>query len=236
MHLPVTLQQRIVSFFGSLPNLHDTDSQRAFIYSAGLDRQLQNQISIGKPLAQFALLLVATLVDYGKLVDGRDSLITVLETAKHSVGKDKQHECDILIGECRIFQNQHVAIKSALDLRSKSLRVRREDALNVFRLNAHMHPIEYIKNDFEDMGVVVLDHVTGLLWQKGGAVQTSIYEESQAYIEKLNCEFFGGYTGWRLPTIHELLSLTEPTIQPNGLYIDAIFDNVQQQCWSSDYN
>ena len=42
MELPMKLYNEIVDFLKLLPNVHDSDSQRALIYQAGLDIQLQD--------------------------------------------------------------------------------------------------------------------------------------------------------------------------------------------------
>ncbi len=99
--LPVTLQNKIIEFLASVPGIHDSSAQQAFIYSAGLDTQLQRQISFGGAPAQFFKLLVQIAWDYGKLRDGRDALEAVLETTKGSVGGDRRRYCDSLIEKLR---------------------------------------------------------------------------------------------------------------------------------------
>lgn len=99
MQLPVELQNKIINFLVSLPNIHDGDTQRALIYQAGIDSQLQAQISFGKPPAQFVPSLVSLLLSYGKGEDGRYVLETVLEAAKYYVGYDRKLYCDRLLEE-----------------------------------------------------------------------------------------------------------------------------------------
>jgi hypothetical protein len=101
MNISITLQKKIIDFLLSLPTMHDSESQRAFIYHAGLDPQLQAQIPLGKPLAQFVPLFVASLVDYGTLKDGRHAIAAVLETTKKYVGQDHHIHCDALLKELR---------------------------------------------------------------------------------------------------------------------------------------
>lgn len=108
MKLPIKLQEKIVDFLISLPNIYDSESQRAFVYRIGLDQQLQDQILFGKPPAQFVPLLVSTCLDYGKLDDGRHAIIAVLESTKRYVGQDKKICADILIKELRKCQPKHV--------------------------------------------------------------------------------------------------------------------------------
>ncbi|MCP4403903.1 MAG: hypothetical protein GY801_42180 [bacterium] len=102
MTLSADLNKKIVEFLTSIPNSYDSNAQRALMLNAGLDPQLQNQIHFGGPPAQFFQLLLATLVSYGRLQDGRDALEAVLETAKSSVGRDKQDDCDRLLREWRM--------------------------------------------------------------------------------------------------------------------------------------
>ncbi len=103
MELPVKLQNKIVDFLTSLPNIHDHSSQRALIQSAGLDAQLQRKIDFNGPSEQFFQLLIPTLGNYGKLADARDPLEAVLEAAKANIGKERQTECAQLIEALRTF-------------------------------------------------------------------------------------------------------------------------------------
>lgn len=107
MKLPATLHRKIIDFLQSLPTIHNADSRRAFIYHASLDSQLQDQIFFDKPAAQFVLLLVTELMNYGALQDGRNALEAILETAKYYVGQEKKEHCDRLIKEVHIFYSNH---------------------------------------------------------------------------------------------------------------------------------
>jgi uncharacterized caspase-like protein len=58
-------------------------------------------------------------------------------------------------------------------------------------------------------GLVVLDHATGLMWQRGGSgrpVQGGFQGAAQ-YVRDLNDKNFGGFTDWRVPTLEEAMSL-----------------------------
>jgi len=89
-------------------------------------------------------------------------------------------------------------------------------------------------NDFVDNGDgTVTDRVTGLMWQKGGSPEGMTWADSKEYINKLNSGQFGGYSDWRLPTIEELASLIK-SMRAKGLYIDPIFSERQEFCWSAD--
>jgi hypothetical protein len=119
-------------------------------------------------------------------------------------------------------------------LRSKPLTVSEEEFKEVFKLDENRQPREYIQNDYENLGDVIIDHATGLMWQKSGSDEQLTYQQAQAYVEKLNRERFAGYDDWRLPTVDELISLLEPEKQLNDLYINPIFDATQRFCWSVD--
>lgn len=97
--LPASLNARVIALLTSLPMLADEQGQRAFMYAAGLDAALQAQIRFGLPLAEFVPLLVATVVSYGNLQDGRYAMQAVLETAKQYIGRDRQAVCESLIQE-----------------------------------------------------------------------------------------------------------------------------------------
>lgn len=99
MKLPAILQNKIIDFLKSLSTLHDSESQRAFIYHAGLDPQLQQQIPFGKPPAQFVPFLISILLDYERLDDGRYALEAILHVAKDYIGQDRKKYCDDLIQE-----------------------------------------------------------------------------------------------------------------------------------------
>jgi len=99
LQLPSRLHKKIVGFLSSLPSVHDNDERKAFLYSAGLDAQLQNQLNFALPPIQFFQLLVPILSKYGTLADGRNALKAVLQSAKSFVGQQKQEYCDILIQE-----------------------------------------------------------------------------------------------------------------------------------------
>ncbi len=125
-------------------------------------------------------------------------------------------------------------IRPPIRLRSEPLMVATDEFRDVFTLDNNRQPREYIRNDFEEQGAVVVDQVTGLIWQKSGSDDPLTYEHARAYIQQLHDERFADHDAWRLPTIEELMSLLEPERQTNGLYIKPIFDRRQPGCWSAD--
>ncbi len=105
MELSGTLQNKIIEFLKSLPNLDDKSGRQAFIYSTGLDSQLKDQISFDEPPAQFVPLLVSQLLKYGMLNNGRYALESVLQEAKNYIGQDKKEYCETLLQE--FFANRN---------------------------------------------------------------------------------------------------------------------------------
>ncbi len=101
--LPTNLQREIINFLKSLPTLYDGESQRAFLCQIGLEQQLQEQLSIGKPVGEFVPLLVSTLLKYGTHHDGQHVLEATLETAKNYVGQDRREECEQLLHALRVI-------------------------------------------------------------------------------------------------------------------------------------
>jgi hypothetical protein len=132
--------------------------------------------------------------------------------------------------------------RECIRLRSEPLIVSGEEAQKVFGVKIDKdsasfpvwRPREYTRNDFADRDELIIDHATGLIWQKSGLVERLTYQESLAYIAELNRQKFAGHEDWRLPTIPELMSLLEPEKQSNDLYINPIFDATQRWCWSAD--
>ncbi|PID58769.1 hypothetical protein CSB45_01865 [candidate division KSB3 bacterium] len=97
--LSYLLRKRIVDFLVSLPGINDTEKQQALLQRAGLDRNLVSQLRFNAASGQFFQLLVSTAWQYGRLEDGREALVAVLQAAKDSVGLDKQVDCERLIRE-----------------------------------------------------------------------------------------------------------------------------------------
>jgi len=143
------------------------------------------------------------------------------------VGDDIEHKpaCPQLLGAQRL-QLRSEKMTTTTDMEALSLNLRED--------GGYGYPIEYITNDFEDLGDVIIDHATGLMWQKSGSKERLTYAKAEEYIKKLNREKFGGYADWRLPTVEELLSLLEKERNSDGQYIDSMFDAQKPHVWSSD--
>lgn len=99
---------------------------------------------------------------------------------------------------------------------------------------------------FSDNGdQTITDHKTGLMWMKTDAFQLQghllNWNESLAFIEKLNKEGFASFTDWRAPTRKELITLYEVDKLNHStdmaIHIDPIFPkNGLASHWSSETN
>ena len=129
---------------------------------------------------------------------------------------------------------RQIEVTIRLPLRSEPATVSADEVRKVCGLDEKHRPLEYIQNDYEEQGEVVIDHATGLMWQKSGSKKELTYTATREYVDKLNRNKFAGYADWGLPTIPELMSLLEPEERNGYLYIAPIFDDKQRWCWSAD--
>ncbi|MDT8378839.1 MAG: DUF1566 domain-containing protein [Desulfotignum sp.] len=98
-----------------------------------------------------------------------------------------------------------------------------------------MQPRRYRPNDFmlHENGVVT-DRYTGRVWQQSGTGFPVTWYQAKDYVDQLNEHGFAGYTGWRLPTLHELLTLAVPPATGKHHCISPVFDMSQKWLWSAD--
>ena len=83
----------------------------------------------------------------------------------------------------------------------------------------------------------IIDHTTGLMWQRDGSSDDLNYEEAKEYIQGLNLNNYGGHKDWRLPTLEEAMSLMETEDKKDGLYIDPVFSQERSDVryiWTCD--
>jgi len=80
--------------------------------------------------------------------------------------------------------------------------------------------------------VVVLDHATGLMWQKEGSGALTLADADKD-IRRLNAERFAGFSDWRLPTLEEAMSLMEPQAH-DGSHIARVFTRGSNFIWTAD--
>jgi serine/threonine protein kinase/cold shock CspA family protein len=105
----------------------------------------------------------------------------------------------------------------------------------VFGTDDSGKPHYYLENQYIDNSDgTVTDYATGLMWQQSGSKNVMVYEDVGSYVRSLNITKPGGYRGWRLPTVEELVSLLDDDGQDYGFHIDNIFADTQMMCWSLD--
>jgi hypothetical protein len=109
----------------------------------------------------------------------------------------------------------------------------REKGLFDSRRNPAGHGISH-KYELQKNGRIVYDHASGLMWHQAGSRNDMNYQDAKDYISALNKERFAGYRDWRLPTLEEAISLTEPGQKNGDLYLDPIFDSRQRRVWTAD--
>lgn len=81
---------------------------------------------------------------------------------------------------------------------------------------------------------VVLDYATGLMWHPSGSPRYMKNNGVSGYLDRVNAEKYAGFSDWRLPTLAEAASLLEKTENRLGLYVDSMFDSLQQYIWTGD--
>ncbi|MBU0681926.1 MAG: protein kinase [Proteobacteria bacterium] len=117
-------------------------------------------------------------------------------------------------------------------LRKKPINIWGGKARSFMGLNDKSQPLTYMANCLEACGdAVVCDRATDLCWQQSGSKYPLTHRGAQHYIDQLNRERLGGFEGWRLPTVDELLSLLNDIMyQP----MDPLFDSSKMRLWSAD--
>jgi hypothetical protein len=83
----------------------------------------------------------------------------------------------------------------------------------------------WIDSTFQSGGAAVLDRETGLVWERSpSATETDFVQARKA----CSVSRVGGRLGWRLPTVYEIASLVDPTVNfPNpNLPLGHPFSNV----------
>ena len=81
---------------------------------------------------------------------------------------------------------------------------------------------------------IVIDHASGLTWQRVGSKNLMWFDRVNEWIEELNKIGYAGFQDWRLPTLEEAMSLMINNGRNNGVFIDPVFDSTQKSIWTSD--
>lgn len=145
--------------------------------------------------------------------------------------KNKEKSCLLVSSELSI--EKKVRTRTKVQLRSDGLKV---DPRNrkIFKLDNLWRPRRYIMNDFKVEAGTIKDLTCNLQWQQGGSDYPLTWEMARQYVERLNDVRFAGRTGWRLPTVDELLSLLTEVSLLENYCIAPIFDRTKKWLWSVD--
>ena len=87
---------------------------------------------------------------------------------------------------------------------------------------------------FETKGdLIVQDHETGLLWQRGASPEPMVWKDGFGYVDRLNQGRYAGQDGWHYPTKEELATLILPEEDRHtGLFMSSLFES-HRNCWTS---
>lgn len=148
-----------------------------------------------------------------------------------------------ILGICGLAEPKEHRQKPSITLRSsyKDMSLSQVQEMIVMKVRTkkewgfYGHSI--IKHDYEKKTIksdmVVIDHATGLMWDRSGSEKYYSWYGAQKWVVKLNEKGHAGYKDWRLPTLEEAACLLEPG-KRGGLYIDELFDRNQPFIWTGD--
>lgn len=211
LSLPADLYKKLVKFLSSLPSVDALNGQKTILYSAGIfDTQIFNQLTFGASSSQFFALLVPKLVKYGKLQDGRETLVALLQVAREDyVGGAKIIECDLLIQELQ------VALEQLDPIRTK--KQQSEDSQTFF------HFIEF-PPEYHQAGISILSYFATVLHQKYHDIKVKVKIEQDQLKVRMIIETEDGFQEQIDRTLTEyglvITGKMKPEeLLPNPLYI-----------------
>ncbi|GBC61710.1 serine/threonine protein kinase [Desulfonema ishimotonii] len=145
--------------------------------------------------------------------------------------KQKENICNL---PAEMIEDTPTAPPLKERLRRESIRVRPGEARQAFGLDELWRPARYVQNRFDAGGGTVTDQSTGLTWEQAGSAYPVTWTQARTHIEELSRRRFGGRSDWRLPTVHELMSLLNRTPHGQDLCIGPVFDATRKWLWSCD--
>jgi serine/threonine-protein kinase len=120
-------------------------------------------------------------------------------------------------------------------VRTTPAKIALKQARDRFKLNRFMQPVQYPPDVLTPVGTTLVhDPHTHLIWQQSGTSFPVTWHQAKEYVGRLNAQAFGGYSDWRLPTVHELLTLARPPKKGRDHCISSLFEAEQKRLWSVD--
>ncbi len=205
---------------------------------ANLDEMIvQHEIKVGSYIENLKTLET----DYDKVNSINKELVTKYEELSKENDKYAD-EINELVAQKVEIESKRSAVSESIKQEVQLSKVRQSDgyftgaiAKRLF-LEKDLKPRSYTENKFKikivDGDKVVVDHATGLMWQQSGSDDKERFFDLEKYIEHLNRDKFAGYNDWRLPTLEEAITLLEEETNNNGLYINPVFDKIQNYIWT----
>jgi len=135
--------------------------------------------------------------------------------------------------ERKIFEDRLDDLKENEELTLRSKHLEDLEEFDVEDLPDIEHEYEPREIDHEN---IVIDHATGLMWQKSGSREPMKWKKAEKWVKKLNKSGYAGYSDWRLPSVEEAASLLVlDTDSKKGLLIDVgVFNGKQTRIWTGD--
>ena len=180
-----------------------------------------------------ALILKSIHTDPNRRFQDAESMMHAIQIHYQVFKNEKQMACKVPDDFLSSWEKK--GRSDPVVLRSKAERVLAKHAKSVFKIDEIHRPQQYLENS---LGVVkdgvIVDGTTNLVWQQSGSESPLQWEQAKDYINRINQQRFGGYEGWRLPTINELLSLLNPPPPGEDFCFQSQFSLVQKWIWSGD--
>ena len=125
---------------------------------------------------------------------------------------------------------------SAVIMRREAKRIRSYEAQAEVGLDRLMRPTAYRAHQLRSGGDrLVLDPLTGLLWQGQGSEFPLDWRQAGEYVEQLNRQGYAGRSEWRLPTLPELLTILRPPTVERDFCLPLLFARKIHWLWSGDW-
>lgn len=136
--------------------------------------------------------------------------------------------------ECLFVEDGEVG--SAVIMRREPKRIRSYQAQAEVGLDRLMRPTTYQVHQLRSRGDrLVLDPLTGLLWQGQGSEFPLDWRQAGEYVEQLNRQGYAGRSEWRLPTLPELLTILRPPTVERDFCLPLLFSRKIHWLWSGDW-